>query len=697
MLPTPTTTSRTNDDIHTSINLDPLTLAFLDTPQLQRLRGLNQLGVADYVYMNARHSRFEHSLGVAHLAETMASSLARRQPSLKITEKDIMCIKLAGLCHDLGHGPFSHIYDGELREQLKVQGRGRATETPPKKRKAGTPPFPDYKSHTVSGLGTDPDSFAVENENWHHEDASLTMLDSLLQHLGLSCNEEDLDSHLKQVSDGYNAMTFGITKADGTMDVLTTRDIIFIKECIMGGPLKGKTKFKGRGTEKEFLYDIVSNRHSGLDVDKMDYYARDQKRTLGTGKVDVMLIEEAFVAKGVCSRPDKCHSCDPENPKEHYMICYPEKLIVKAMEFFKTRFSMHSNVYTHKTVKAVEYMVCDALVAADPFIPIPTGVPGGATRISQAMVDPSAYVNLKDSVLDMIECSTDRDTEPARALVRRIRQRDLYKCLLTVHINQDELPLWVMKEEEIKGEVCRMGEKIVRETWETAAEEERVDEEDLIKLMPKPSDMIVEKRLIHHGQKELNPVNNMRFLGKQKLGELKNKLEMLPLAKRKDESAYDAHIPKKFAEKMIRIYAREHAMGPILLSASKELAKRYQRSATHQTCLSPVPAYQKRAGWNLKRNTPPMATTKAISQDLTECSAPLESPPCMDMILSQGSVDEFEIKGSVPKRGGKSSKTRLFQSPDNTTGTSTSNGAYKTSANGSISREPKRQKKLELT
>ena len=53
------------------------------------------------------------------------------------------------------------------------------------------------------------------------------------------------------------------------------------------------------------------------------------------------------------------------------MICWPEKLVVKGLEFFKTRFSMHSNVYTHKTVKAVEYMICDALVLADPWIPVP--------------------------------------------------------------------------------------------------------------------------------------------------------------------------------------------------------------------------------------------------------------------------------------------------------------------------------------
>tara|TARA_B110000305_G_C19249061_1_gene543812 strand:- start:272 stop:685 length:414 start_codon:yes stop_codon:yes gene_type:complete len=114
----PTTNTRTNDDIHTTITLDPLMQTFLSTRPLQRLRALKQLGLAEYVYINAKHDRFEHSLGVAHLAERLARKIKDKQKSLKITEKDIMCVKLAGLCHDLGHGPFSHVYDGTFRSQI---------------------------------------------------------------------------------------------------------------------------------------------------------------------------------------------------------------------------------------------------------------------------------------------------------------------------------------------------------------------------------------------------------------------------------------------------------------------------------------------------------------------------------------------------------------------------------------------------
>ena len=54
---------------------------------------------------------------------------------------------------------------------------------------------------------------------------------------------------------------------------------MFMKECINGGPLNKGLEYVGRPErEKEFLYDIVSNRHSGLDVDKIDYFARDQRQ-----------------------------------------------------------------------------------------------------------------------------------------------------------------------------------------------------------------------------------------------------------------------------------------------------------------------------------------------------------------------------------------------------------------------------------
>lgn len=99
------------DDIHGPIELSLLAIKIIDTPEFQRLRNIKQLGSAYYVFPSASHNRFEHSIGTAHLARSLINEIARNQPELNITSEQKLNIELAGLCHDLGHGPFSHIYD----------------------------------------------------------------------------------------------------------------------------------------------------------------------------------------------------------------------------------------------------------------------------------------------------------------------------------------------------------------------------------------------------------------------------------------------------------------------------------------------------------------------------------------------------------------------------------------------------------
>ncbi|GMP82800.1 hypothetical protein CsSME_00036956 [Camellia sinensis var. sinensis] len=100
------------DNVHGNIYLDPLTLKFIDTEQFQRLRDLKQLGVTYMVYPGAVHSRFEHSLGVYSLAGDAIHKIKSYQGmELGIDDFDIQTVKLAGLLHDVGHGPFSHLFE----------------------------------------------------------------------------------------------------------------------------------------------------------------------------------------------------------------------------------------------------------------------------------------------------------------------------------------------------------------------------------------------------------------------------------------------------------------------------------------------------------------------------------------------------------------------------------------------------------
>lgn len=110
-----------NDPIHGHIEVNPACIAIIDTPQFQRLRYLKQLGMCYFVFPGAAHNRFEHSLGVYYLAGQFVRILHQNQPYLGITDKDILCVEIAGLCHDLGHGPFSHLFDGKFIPAVNPQ------------------------------------------------------------------------------------------------------------------------------------------------------------------------------------------------------------------------------------------------------------------------------------------------------------------------------------------------------------------------------------------------------------------------------------------------------------------------------------------------------------------------------------------------------------------------------------------------
>jgi len=99
------------DNIHGYIEVDNIALSIIDTPEFQRLRHIHQGGVLYYVFPTANHSRFEHSIGTYHLAKKIINNIRKNQPNLGITDSIVKVISIAGLCHDLGHVMYSHLFD----------------------------------------------------------------------------------------------------------------------------------------------------------------------------------------------------------------------------------------------------------------------------------------------------------------------------------------------------------------------------------------------------------------------------------------------------------------------------------------------------------------------------------------------------------------------------------------------------------
>jgi HD superfamily phosphohydrolase len=114
-----------NDPVHGFINI-PSELVFdiFSHPYFQRLRRIKQLGLTEFVYPGAVHTRFHHALGVMHLTHLAVEIL--RQKNIEITEAEHEGVILAALLHDIGHGPFSHaleysILQGVSHEWLSHQ------------------------------------------------------------------------------------------------------------------------------------------------------------------------------------------------------------------------------------------------------------------------------------------------------------------------------------------------------------------------------------------------------------------------------------------------------------------------------------------------------------------------------------------------------------------------------------------------
>lgn len=149
------------DPIHGFIQLDDWEKDIIDHPVFQRLRRIRQLAWTDMVYPGAVHTRFEHSLGVMHVATQMYDHIIRKKRDYLRNElgfndsgfeRDRKLVRIACLLHDVGHSPFSHAGEG-------LMGMNPATKKPYK--------HEDYSAAIVLFKLNDVIDNHPYNENYH--------------------------------------------------------------------------------------------------------------------------------------------------------------------------------------------------------------------------------------------------------------------------------------------------------------------------------------------------------------------------------------------------------------------------------------------------------------------------------------------------------------------------------------------------
>mgnify|MGYP006096624467 CR=1 FL=1 len=299
------------DVIHGFIEVDDITLSIIDTPEFQRLRNIKQLGVVHYVFPSANHTRFEHSLGVYYLAGELISNLKKNQPELEIKDKEIFLVKIAGLCHDLGHGPFSHLLD------------------------------------TILGVRS---NFII------HEKRSILILGHIVNKYNIDLSEEDI----KFIGDLINPYDLDFSKID---------------------------------KNKHFLYEIVSNRRNGIDVDKFDYLKRDTFYLGLSFSLDCSrIIKYVRVIDGKLS--------------------YLDKTYYHILEMYEIRNKLHRQIYKHKTIIGIELSIKDIITKY-----LDLGILLEDPEIFCKYNDSNIFININDNIND----------NNINKLLEEINRREIYK------------------------------------------------------------------------------------------------------------------------------------------------------------------------------------------------------------------------------------------------------------------------------
>jgi len=289
------------DPIHDFIRVYDHELEIIDNPIFQRLRRIKQLSGAHLTYPAAQHTRFEHSLGVMHIASQAGHALKEKEI---LKSDDIEILRLAGLLHDIGHGPFSHLFE-EIIQQKKIS----------------------------------------------HEDFGKALI-------------------LKSV--------IGDTLSKNGFDKKFITKVAF-----------GESKY-------QFLNEIISGT---LSADMMDYLLRDGYFTGAEhAKIDHKRLTQ---------------SLDVHKKK----LALEKSALYSFESMMHSRYQMFKAVYFHKTVRAAEVMLIEALRLSD-------------DEFGFTSFNINEYVKLTDEyVLSLLLSSKSSKLRKARQLAEDYQNRKLLKCV----------------------------------------------------------------------------------------------------------------------------------------------------------------------------------------------------------------------------------------------------------------------------
>jgi HD superfamily phosphohydrolase len=278
----------------------PWELEILDSPLMQRLRYIRQLGLALYTYPSAHHTRFEHTLGVMSIATKMINHINQKDEKSIIPQNELYMVRLAALLHDVGHCFFSHLSEriyGNLKEFVEL--------------KQSIPFFKTAKAHEIF-------SFMIIN------------------------------------TEAFVNFVERINKLKNNLKINDFREFFFKIGCMIIGVELPYAENNSGKVRKNYLTQIINGQY---DADKLDYLKRDSY-TSGlalTYDIDRLLHKIGIYTNDQLNEKGELIKC------QHLIIPINGVTAVEEMVF--NQLMLVSYIYQHQKVLTTDVLLQDIVSA----------------------------------------------------------------------------------------------------------------------------------------------------------------------------------------------------------------------------------------------------------------------------------------------------------------------------------------------
>ncbi|KAK8830462.1 hypothetical protein WA577_000458 [Blastocystis sp. JDR] len=473
------------------IAINPLCRILIDTPEFQRLKDIKQLDQLNLMFEKAKHTRYEHCIGTSILCGWFFDELVTHSKRvINMNDEEIEKYRMCVVVAGLLHDIGHCVLGHSYPQYVKMFRNSKITE---------------------------------------HETMGIEIFRRLLQH--------------EEIKIAFHGQGLDATYQDCICMMIAGKEKYLTDDL--------KEKWNGIPPNKKWLFQIVSNERTGIDMDRIDYLLRDSHYTeLSTSVNYKRIIENAYVHQ------------DADNS----FICFDREVVYDLMSVYQSRMMFYLHACNHRNNQITEIMLLEALkIAEDNGFHITTektdetvtndyeilkkalGILkelGGDKDwknveafaddpkmkkqlqknvffLSKAWEDVDVYLTATDRIIEDLMNTTEMTLATARNLITRIRNKDFYTCVGEINLNG----FYIRKTIEGKKErTCTVIEIAADGTKEETKkkylryDKEAVQEKVKNKIMKviegkklRIDDLIIDCCIVSHGQGDCNPFESIYF------------------------------------------------------------------------------------------------------------------------------------------------------------------------------------------